>query len=212
MTQAPDALLLVTRECPHCGGVLQGLAALVKEGALARLEVVNLNRDPETARRLGVRSVPWLRIGPFELEGAFTEGELRQWAERAGRPEGWAAYLEYLLKRAQRPRVVALVRELPQALAGLIALLADPDTDMGIRLGADSVIEELAGSDALRAQLQALLQLSAHPEARIRTDACHYLGLTGAPEARARLEECARDEDAQVREAAREALARLPAT
>lgn len=208
-TPAPDVLLLVTRECPHCAGVLQGLAALVKEGVLARLEVINLDRDPETARRLGVRSVPWLRIGPFELEGALGPAELRRWAEQAGRPEGWARYLEHLLRHAQRSRVVTLVRELPPAMAGLIRLLADPDTDMGIRLGADSVIEELAGSDALRAQLEALIGLSEHPEARIRTDACHYLGLTADPRARARLMACRQDPDANVRAAAGEALARL---
>ena len=58
---APDALLLISTHCPHCPAVLAALAELVKQGAIGRLEVVNLEQHPEVGQALGVRSVPWLR-------------------------------------------------------------------------------------------------------------------------------------------------------
>ena len=66
----PSALILISPGCPHCAQALKGLEELVKEGALARLEIVNIAVDPEPATSRGVRSVPWTQIGPFVLEGA----------------------------------------------------------------------------------------------------------------------------------------------
>ena len=64
-----DALLLIATGCNHCPAVLEGLSRLLKQGRIGRLDVVNLAVHPETGQALGVRSVPWTRIGPFELEG-----------------------------------------------------------------------------------------------------------------------------------------------
>ena len=68
----PDALLLLAPGCPHCPAVLEGLSGLLKEGVIGRLEAVNAAIHPERAAELGVRTVPWARIGPFELEGEQT--------------------------------------------------------------------------------------------------------------------------------------------
>ena len=43
----PAALLLLSPSCPHCAAVLEGLAALVKEGVVGRLQVVNVAVHPE---------------------------------------------------------------------------------------------------------------------------------------------------------------------
>ena len=76
MPQAPSALVFIGSGCRHCPIVLDGLARLVKEGRLARLEVINATLEPELAARNKVRSVPWTRIGPFELVGILTPAEL----------------------------------------------------------------------------------------------------------------------------------------
>ena len=97
-TARPDALLLITSTCSHCPSVLQALSELVKAGHIGRLEVVNIGFHPEVAQHHSVRSVPWIRIGEFELEGRYLMAELRQWAERAGTPAGLAEYFHDQLK------------------------------------------------------------------------------------------------------------------
>ncbi len=74
------------------------------------------------------------------------------------------------------------------------------------RFGAGVLLEEFAGSDTLRALLPRLGELSQHVDARVRADACHYLGLTGDAAARIWLEARLDDEDADVREIAAESL------
>ena len=98
-TARPDALLLLTSTCPYCPTVLAALSDLVKSGDIGRLEVVNIGTRPEIAQQYGVRTVPWMRIGPFELEGLRSPAELKQWVERAGTPEGLAEYFHELPRR-----------------------------------------------------------------------------------------------------------------
>ena len=74
------------------------------------------------------------------------------------------------------------------------------------------LLEAFAGSDTLRALLPRLGELSQHPDARVRADACHYLGLTGDAAARSWLDARLADEDADVREIAAESLDALPPT
>ena len=65
--------MLLGTHCPYCPTVLKELGELVKSGVIGKLVVVNIEQHPEVARELGVRSVPWVRIGPFELEGLRSE-------------------------------------------------------------------------------------------------------------------------------------------
>ncbi len=214
MTEAPDspeALLLVGSGCPHCAAVLQALGELVKGGEIARLEVVNIGRRPEVAQALGVRSVPWLRLGPFELQGQYSLTELRQWLARAGTREGMSAWFSELLASGRLGRAEALLRHDPLLFTALFDLLADSATELQVRIGIGALVEDFAGDPALQAQAPRLCALSRHDDPRVRLDACHYLGLSGAAEAaeclRARLD----DEDAEVREEAREALSAIGA-
>ena len=81
MSQAPSALLLIATGCQHCPSMLQSLSDLIKEGKIARLEIVNIVQDPERAQALNVRSVPWLKIGEYELIGLKTKTEILQWID-----------------------------------------------------------------------------------------------------------------------------------
>ena len=78
--------------------------------------------------------------------------------------------------------------------------------DLGGGLKAGVLLENFAGTDTLRALLPRLGELSQHEDARVRADACHYLGLTGDAAARPWLEARLTDEDADVREIAAESL------
>ncbi|WJW74640.1 HEAT repeat domain-containing protein [Thiohalobacter sp. IOR34] len=210
-TTATDARLLLGTHCPHCPTVLQGLAQLVKEGVLGRLEVVNIEQRPEIAAELGVRSVPWVEIGPFRLEGLRSPAELRQWAERAGSQAGMAEYLRELLGEGRLAEAIDTLRRTPAAMDALLTLLADPDTELQVRIGIGAIMEEFAGQPPLRKVVEKLGQLTRHPDPRLRNDACYYLGLSGDARARPYLQDRLGDADTGVRETASEALEALTA-
>ncbi len=203
----PDALLFLSGHCPHCPAVLAGLAELLKAGLLARLEAVNLEADPRRAEALGVRSVPWLRLGPFELPGAHSPGELETWARRAVDAAGMADACHDLLKAGDAAQVRRLVAEIPTRLADLLPILANPEASLNVRLGAGMVFEEYAGAPALRDLTPRLRDLARSGDARVRADAAHVLGLGRDPAARPCLEALCLDPDPEVREIAQESLA-----
>lgn len=210
-TSPPDALLLLAPGCPHCPTVLEGLNRLVKDGRIGSLEVVNIAQRPERATALGVRSVPWTRIGELILEGLRSPEELARWAELAGTDQGIREYVGEGLKAGGLARLESALAAHPHWLPALLPMVADAETELPVRIGLSALMESLAGSEALRALIPALGELSRHPEHRVRSDACHYLALSGdagaIPWLRARLE----DEQDEVREIAREGLDELAA-
>ena len=203
---APTALVLIAPGCPHCPRVLQALTELLKRGQIGRLEAVNVAEHPEVAAELGTRSVPWCRIGRFELEGLHSEHELADWAEHARQGTGMPDYLGTLLERQRLDRVIGLVRAEPETLFHLVSLIADSDTPMGIRIGVGAVFEDLAADRLLTPIVPQLGALTALPEAQIRADACHYLGLSATVEAELFIRRLLDDPDPEVREIAAESL------
>jgi len=203
---APDGLLLVAPGCPHCAGVLEGLCALVKDGRIGRLEVVNIAVHPERAAELGVRSVPWYRIGPFVLDGGRTPQELARWADQVGSAEGVRAYVAERLEQGRLAQVEELIARHPDWLEMLLPLIADADSELPLRLGLGAVFEAFAGSEPLRDLIPALSALTTHADPRVRSDACHYLALTGSRRALEPLESCLDDPHPEVREIAQDGL------
>jgi thiol-disulfide isomerase/thioredoxin len=208
-TARPDALLLLTTACPHCPSMLRSLSDLVKQGVIGRLEVVNITTRPDVAQKLGVRSVPWVKIGEFELEGLHTLGELRQWAERAGSAAGLGEYFHELLKSGELDKVSSQVARGGQPLKMLVRLLGDPDTELTVRIGVNAVIEGMEGQPVLAEVMSPLSELVRHRDAHVRGDAAHLLSYTHLPEARPVLKALLKDNVADVREIAREGLERL---
>ena len=158
-----------------------------------------------------MRSVPWVRIGPFELAGLHSEQELRSWAEKAGTDAGMAAYLDELLSSGRADKGTALVRDNPGTLRALLLLLADPDTQLDTRIGISVIMEALEDSGPPRAIVTGRGALTHPAGTGVRGDACHYLALSGSHEATAFIRPLLEDEDAGVREIAEEALERLEA-
>lgn len=113
------------------------------------------------------------------------------------------------LLEGQLKNVLAVVEKFPKALADLLPILANPETNMNVRFGASAVLERYAGTPALQALLPALGMLAGHGDHRVRADACHILGLTGSTDALKYLEARLDDPDAEVREIAAEAIAEL---
>lgn len=205
--QSPEALLLIGPGCPHCGALLEVLSRLVKSGAIAQLNVVNVAQRPEQARQLGVRSVPWLRLGEFELQGAHSEGEIQQWLARIGSIEGKSIYLNDLLMSGKLEKVIQMAKSDSDNLRALLLLAADSDLSMKVQLGISAVFEELQGSDKLQAVVDEIGVLAEDNNAKVRADAAHFLSLTENEKAIPYLQKLAKDENAEVKEIAEEALA-----
>lgn len=205
----PAALLFVAPDCPHCATVMLGLGELARQGVIGRVTVVDAAAHPEQAAQYGVRAAPWLRLGPFTLTGAQSVSELRQWAEWASGEEGIARYVAHLLKLGEFQHAVAFVSADAQRLAPLLAVLADTDAGIDLRLGVSALLERYADTPELRNLLPQLAELSRHADHRVRADACHLLGLTGSAEALAHVEPRLADESEEVREIAAEAMQRL---
>jgi thioredoxin-like negative regulator of GroEL len=202
----PDALFLLGTHCPHCPTVLQGLANMIKDGSLGSFKIVNIEQRGDIARELGVRSVPWVRIGSFELEGLRSEKELREWALKATTDKGMTDWLEELLSSGNLDKPLEQVKSDPGVMDALLELFADPDTELNIRIGISAIMEDLQGTETLSAIVDRLGELTRHEDARIRGDACHYLALSGDPAAAAYIKPLLKDEDENVREVARESL------
>ena len=207
-TPAPDAELLIATGCAHCPVVLEGLTSLLKEGLISQLSISNMAVNPERARELGVRSVPWARIGPFILEGLHSPAELREWVQKANSSEGIASYIQEQIRQGQLAKIEQFFQQQPQWLSAVIPILKDEDTEMQIRLGLDVVLESLQ-PEMLQPLLLELGELSQHSSARIRGDATHYLSLTRSNDALPWLEKRLDDEHEDVREIAREAIETL---
>ncbi len=208
-TTPPDAFLLIASGCPHCPTVLQGLSELVKSGRIGRLEVINIGVHPDVAQTLGVRAVPWLRLGPFVLTGLQSPAVLAQWVERAQSTDGINEYLRERLADGDIAGVLATLQHTPQIATALVHWLGDPQAELQVRLGAAAVIEHLEGSDTLSSLIDALTALTTHADPRIRMDAAYALGLTHNAAARSTLEGMRQDADASVRESAEDSLLAL---
>jgi len=205
----PEALLLLSTRCPHCAAVLSHLGELVKAGEIERLEVINIEHRPQLAEALGVRSVPWMRLGPFELTGLRGLEELRRWAGAAGTPQGLADYLRELLKEGELAKANTLVEGEVDNLVRLVGLLGEPDIELSVRIGIGAIVEGLEEDPRLAAAAEPLARLTEAPEAAIRGDAAHLLSYTHSPRAEPLLRRLLSDIDPDVREIAAEGLARL---
>jgi hypothetical protein len=206
----PAALLFTAPGCPHCPGMKRALATLLDEGAIGALDVLDATVETERARSLGVKSVPWLRLGPFEFEGQMGLGELRRWAELAARRDGLKSYFFEMLKTGRRAKVEQSLRDDPGRSTMLAELVTDPEAGMAVRLGIGAVLEELQGSGITLAMAPLLVRALADADPRNRADIAYFLSLIGGEAARDALRGCLDDPDPEVREIAQDVLTNLP--
>jgi thiol-disulfide isomerase/thioredoxin len=207
----PDALLFITPVCTHCPAVLQSLSELVKQAQIGKLTVVNIAAHPEQAAEYDVRSAPWVRLGAFTLTGAQSIAELRQWAAWASGEEGTAHYVEHMLKEGGYKHAVAFIAGDTHRLKALLAIVANPEANISVRLGVSALLEAYTNTPELQGLLPQLAELTFHTDHRVRADACHLLGLTGSASARTYVAACLNDANEEVREIAQEAMQELVA-
>lgn len=209
MNSLPSVLMLMGTQCTFCGPMMQLLTEFMKSGQIADLQIVNIEAKPELALQHGVRSVPWLQIGPFELTGSRTKQELLLWIERASSFEGISDYLEEVLAEGKVESASKLIQRYPQALENIIDLMADPEAKINVRLGVGVIIEDIAATEAFKAVTPRLVDYLSNEDARIRSDACHYLSLTKDVSYIPAIKNLLSDKNEEVREIAQDSLDEL---
>jgi thioredoxin-like negative regulator of GroEL len=202
----PDVLMLMGTQCAYCLPMMQLLSELMKAGHIGELRIVNIEENPDLAIQLGVRSVPWLQIGPFELQGSRSKQELLLWLQRASSSQGLTEYLEEVLSEGNIKLANKLIQHSPQALENVIELMSDPEAKINVRLGVGVIIEEMAESASFKSVVPNLLKLLSSQDARLRGDACHYLSLTKDESYIPDIEKLLADTSEEVREIAQESL------
>jgi len=205
----PSVLMLMSSHCSYCVPMIQILTDLMKAGKIAELRIVNIEMLPALAAEHGVRSVPWLQVGPFELAGARTKQELMLWLDRATHAEGMRDYLEEVLAEGNLAAANKLIEQNPQALHSVLELMADAEAKINVRLGIGVIIEELAETQPFKAVIPRLLDYLLSDDARIRGDACHYLSLTKDRAYVQEIEKLLSDANEEVREIAQDSLDEL---
>lgn len=202
----PDVLMLMGTQCAYCLPMMKLLSELMKAGHIGELRIVNIEENPDLAIQLGVRSVPWLQIGPFELQGSRSKQELLLWLQRASSSDGLTEYLEEILSEGNIKLANKLIQHHPQALENVIELMADPEAKINVRLGVGVIIEEMAESTSFKSVIPKLLELMSSSDSRLRGDACHYLSLTKDESYIPDIEKLLADTSEEVREIAQESL------
>ncbi len=201
-----SCLLLVGPGCPHCASVLTHLSELVKDGDLAKLEIVNVASDPELAQELGVRTVPWFRIGEMIFQGVHDMQELRDAIQRVSGANAMRDHFAEQLSHGQLEDVQAFVLEHPKHFDDLIALLIDPETPTDARIGVAAIFEDIGDNPLTIQAIPALKIAGGDGNPRVRADACHLLGMIPSRESRDILRAHKFDPDETVRQIAREGL------
>lgn len=209
MHTSPKALLFITSGCPHCPSVMQALSELIKSGEISQLEIINLQQAPELAQPYNVKSVPWLKIGIFELTGLRSKSDIQQWIKKIDDEHAMGEYFVELMTSGEIHKVQQLIETQPELFPALLNLVSETDTNLSARVGAGAIIEDMAGSELLQQHIPVLAKLSQHADASVRNDACYYLGLSQSLVAKPYIEALLNDDNIDVKETAAEALAEL---
>ncbi|MCK5895351.1 MAG: HEAT repeat domain-containing protein [Cocleimonas sp.] len=204
-----DVLLIISSSCPHCPSVLDHLTRLIKLGEITKLTIINIEQHPFATQKYNIRSVPWIKIGKQQLQGLQTLETIRQHIAWAKDSQNLSAEFDFLLSDGQANNVTKQIEQDPSAIHALLELLGNDGTVLSTRIGIGVVMEDLAESALLRSVIPQLETLTQHPNAPIRSDACHYLGLSHDPSVRPLLENCLNDSNADVREIAQDGLDEL---
>ncbi len=210
MTEKPDLTLYISSGCPHCQTMLNHLSGLIKEGVLSRLEVINIAVAPADSVDAGIRSVPVVRVGIFELTGLHSLGELTQWIEKSASEQGIRDYINQEFEQGNLDKMQNLAEKQESIPELMLNMALNQETPITSRIGISAVFEHFAGSRMLRDLIPVLCRAATDEHASIRADAAYILGLSQHTDARPCLEKLLDDEFADVRETAHEALEQLP--
>lgn len=204
-----DITLAITPSCPHCPSMLEVLSQFVKNGDIGSLRIVNIAQQNTFATDNQIRSVPWLKIGPFILQGLYSAQEIKTWLTRSQSEQGMSEYFIELLSNGELDTVSHALKQSPPIIKLLVPLISSDETNINVRLGIGAILEDLSGQPILENILTDLIELLTSTDARVRGDAAHFLSFIKSTDAIKPLQQCLNDADEDVREIAQESLETL---
>ena len=176
------------------------LEQLLKEESIGELEL---------AAELGIKSVPWLEMGPLTFIGEQSLQELRDWAIRLAEPEAMVDYYQKLLADGELDVAEQVLQRNPATLSSLLSLIVRDELPMQVRIGTVALFEGVTDKARLQGLIPEMSSQLAHQDYRIRVDIAYLLELTASKEAIVPLKNLLQDENPEVREIAAEALQEL---
>lgn len=204
-----DITLAITPSCPHCPAMLEVLNQFVKNGDIGSLQIINIARRSDFAADNQIRSVPWLKIGPFILQGLYSPQEMKTWLTRSQSEQGMTEYFTELLSNGELETVSHALKQSPPIIKLFVPLISSDETNINVRLGMGAILEDLVGQTILENILDDLIELLNHKDSRVRGDAAHFLAFIKSSAAVEPLQKCLNDPDKEVREIAQESLETL---
>jgi thiol-disulfide isomerase/thioredoxin len=205
--KAVELKVFVTPLCPHCAKVVKTANSFAAEVSNISVVIIDATLFPELQRKYRVLSTPTVLINDrTRIIGEINEDELLGWLVKEGTVSG---YYASLLIQGRAEEILNMARENPDISFVMAELLVDPD--MGVRIGAAVVLQEIQKKDA-RIVSEAIRRVSgkvASLDDRIKGDFAFILGELGNEAAREYLLGLANDENREVRETAIEALEKI---
>lgn len=209
----PAVELFVATGCNHCPIVMNELSELLKKGAISSLTIHNIAVDNIRAEELNIRSVPWFSLSNQHsfmiFSGNHSPKEIQEGLKNSQVTDGMKLYIEDCLSKGELMTVHQAIKIRPDILSNVIAMLADEETSMDIRIGLDALIEQFSTTEVLKNHTDDLKKIALSNIPRLQIDALHYIALTGDIENYDFLKEQTKSTNPQVKDAALEAIETL---
>lgn len=207
--QLPVSLdLYVARQCPHCPLVFSRLLPMAKANKLLRLNVIDAGLFPETAAKYQVRAVPTVIMEEqFRWTGVVDPEEILDLAIQRNPVKLSPASLRQFMDGGRALQAARMMIDHGSIFPALIDLLTDEKWPT--RLAAMVVVECLAedAPDLARNLVEPLWTRLSSCSSSVKGDVAYILGVIRSDDAEQKLKIIAAQEsDAQVKEAAVEAL------
>ena len=204
--------LFMAPQCTFCPTAVRQLTPLPMANDRIQLTIIDASLFPEEAQSDKIRAVPTILLdGQFRWTGSVPLQEIINTINTRNPASLGAASLENILKQGQAGRLAGMLLDAGRIFPAFYDLLMHPKWP--VRLGAMVVVEEIAGrSPALAAEVINILWEGFYRQPdQVKGDILYLFGEIGDRRAAAWLEAVlAEDHNEEVKEAAREALDKMP--
>lgn len=205
LMEPAEVLVFIAASCPHCPTAVAAALKLAVTSPTVRVAIVDAQLYPELAAQHGTRSVPTTVVDRgLTIVGAVAWSELADKILSRGTEEYDTAALRSLVEAGQAATAAA---ELGSRWGNAFCAAWRASTTslrMGLLLAAEEALAE--NPAALDGLVRDLLPSLASADVSLRGDTADLLGRIGHPAAAERLRALLADPDADVADAASEAI------
>jgi len=202
--------VMVSPLCPHCPVVVGLVNQLALASSYLELDVIDITLFSDYVQKYGIRSVPAVVIdGRDQLVGNVSEAllvdSLISQSPSTFHPESF----KKIVKEGDADKLAGMMVADDEIYAGALELISD--SDWSVRMGMMVVLEEVAerSPDLVRRAYPHLTDMLDHEDDIQRGDTAYLLGLIGDASVLGSLQMLLNDANAEVAEAAFEAIQQI---